>query len=180
MKKKGLEATRLALFTKSYAGYYFSQHVKESKDPNALTKKLAKALLLKEALLYDFLSPKYSKREVSKIIKEIVDDKDKIKIYLKIEKQLTLLIQAKSKKESYVLEEYEHALLAPAIERVAGDSVSNIKSNTRFERELTERRRIYNLWYYSVARKYRLPTLRIIPFLSRLIKIQDGKNYNTK
>jgi len=180
MGQRKFETTRFALFTKSYAGYYFTQRIKESKDPGALTKKLAKSLLFKEALLLYFLSPKYSKREVNKIIKGTTDDKNKIKIYLKIEKQLTLLIQAKSEKESYVLEEYEYALLAPAIERVAGDSVSNIKSDTRFERELTERRRIYNQWYYSVARKYRLPTLRIIPFLSRLIKIQGGKNYNTK
>lgn len=88
MKKQGFEATRLALFTKSYAGYYFTQCVKGSKDPEVLAKRLAKALLFKEALLLNFLSPKYSKKEVIKIIKEIGDDKDKIKIYLKIEKQL--------------------------------------------------------------------------------------------
>lgn len=171
MRKQGFEAMRLALFTKSYAGYYFTQCVKESKDPDALAKRLAKALLFKEALLLYFLSPKYSKREVSRIIKEIDDDKDKIKVYLKIEKQLILLIQDKKLKDNYVTEEYEHALLAPAIERVAGDSVSNIKSDTRFETKLIERRRIYNHWYYSVAYKYRLPTLRIIPFISRLIRM---------
>lgn len=180
MRKRGFEAVRLALFAKSYAGFYFTQKIKESKDPNGLVKKLSKTLLFNEHILGFFLSPKFSNKEINRIIKEIVDDKDKIKIYLKIEKQLTLLIQDKGEKESYVLEEYEYALLAPAIERVAGDSVSNVKSDIRFERELAERKRIYNLWYYSVARKYRLPTLRIIPFLSRLIKIRDGKNYNTK
>lgn len=179
MRKQGLEAVRLALFTKSYAGYYFTQCVKESKDPDALAIRLAKTLLFREALLLYFLSPN-SKKVVNRIIKDIGDDKDKIKVYLKIEKQLTLLIQDKELKDNHVTEEYEHALLAPAIERVAGDSVSNIKSDTRFESKLTERRRIYNQWYYSVARKYRLPTLRIIPFLSRLIKIKDRKNYNTK
>ena len=171
MRKKGFEATRLALFTKSYAGYYFSEYIKESKDPDALTKKLAKALLFKKAFLLYFLSPKYSKREVNNILKEITDDRDKIKIYLKIEKQLILLIQDKKLKDNYVTEEYEYALLAPAIERVAGDSVSNVKSDALFESKLIERRRIYNYWYYSVAYKYRLPTLRIIPFISRLLKI---------
>lgn len=171
MRKQGFEVTRLALFTKSYAGYYFTQCVKESKEPEALAKRLAKALLFKEALPLYFLSPKYSKREVNRIIKEVGDDKDKIKIYLKIEKQLILLIQDKKLKDNYVTEEYEHALLAPAIERVAGDSVSNIKSDTRFEMKLIERRRVYNHWYYAVAYKYRLPTLRIIPFVSRLLKM---------
>lgn len=171
MRKQGFEAIRLALFTKSYAGYYFIQCIKESKDPNVLVKRLARALLFKEELLLHFLSPKYYKREVNRIIKEIDDDKDKIKVYIKIEKQLTLLIQDKKLKDNYVTEEYEHALLAPAIERVAGDSVSNIKSATRFEMKLIERRQIYNHWYYAVAYRYRLPTLRIIPFISRLLKM---------
>lgn len=180
MRKRGFESVRFALFAKSYAGFYFTQHVKSSKDPDVLVKRLAKTLLFNEHILGFFLSPKYSSKEVNRVINEIIDDKDKIKIYLKIEEQLALLIQDKGEKESYVPEEYENALLAPAIERVAGDSVSNIISDARFERELTERKRIYNLWYYSVARKYQLPTLRIIPFLSRLIKIRDVKNYNTK
>ena len=171
MRKRGFEAIRLALFTKSYAGYYFTQYVEASKNPDGLTKKLAKALLFKEAFLLYFLSPKHSKREVNKILKEITDDKDKIKIYLKIEKELILLIQDRKLKESYVTEEYEHALLSPAIERVAGNSLNNINDDGRFEAICSERKRIYNQWYYAVAGKYRLPTLRIIPFISRLLKM---------
>jgi len=90
------------------------------------------------------------------------------------------LIQDKKLKESYVTEEYEYALLSPAIERVVGNSLTNIKDDDKFETKLIERKRVYTQWYYAVACKYRLPTLRIIPFLSRLIKIQDGKNYNRK
>lgn len=180
VKKRQFEATRMALFAKSYAGYYFAQKIEESRDPNLLVKKLSKILLFNEHILGFFLCPKFSNKEVNRVIKDIVDDKVKINIYLKIEKQLTLLMQDRGEKESYVLDEYEYALLSPAIERVAGDSVSNIKSDSRFEKELTDRKRIYNLWYYSIARKYRLPTLRIIPFLSRLIKMQNLKNYNTK
>ncbi len=171
MRKQGFEAIRLALFARSYAGYYFVQCIKESNDPDALTKKLAKALLFKEAVLLYFLSSKYSKREVSKIIKEIGDDKDKIRIYLKIEKQLTLLIQDRKLKESYVTEEYEYALLSPAIERVVGNSLTNIKDDGIFEIKFIERKRVYTQWYYAVAWKYRLPTLRIIPFVSRLLKM---------
>jgi hypothetical protein len=180
IRKRGFKSVRFALFARSYAGYYFTQQVKVSNDPNSLVRKLAKTLLFDEYILGFYLSPKFSKSDVDRIIKNIESDKEKIKIYLEIEKQLTILIQDKGEKESYVPDEYENALLAPAIERVAGDSVSNIQSDSLFEKKLVERKRIYTLWYYSIVRNYRLPTLRIIPFLARLIKIEDGKNYNTK
>lgn len=171
MRKRGFEAIRLALFTKSYAGYYFTQYVEASKDSDGLIRKLAKVLLFKESFLLYFLSPKHSKREVNKILKEITDDKDKIKIYLKIEKELILLIQDRELKESYVTEEYEYALLSPAIERVVGNSLTNVKDEGKFEIKFSERKRMYNQWYYTVAGRYRLPTLRIIPFISRLLKM---------
>lgn len=173
MRKQAFEATRLALFAKSYAGHYFIEYIKEADNSDIIIKRLAKTLLFKEAFLAYFLSPKYSKREVSKIIKEIADDKDKdkIKIYLQIEKQLILLIQDRKLKESYVTEEYEYALLSPAIERVVGNSLTNIKDDGKFEIKFTERKRVYTQWYYAVACKYRLPTLRIIPFVSRLIRM---------
>lgn len=180
VRKRGFKSVRFALFARSYAGYYFTQQVKVSNDPNSLVRKLAKTLLFDEYILGFYLSPKFSKSDVDRIIKNVESDKEKIKIYLEIEKQLTILIKDKGEKESYVPEEYEGALLAPAIERVAGDSVSNIQSDSLFEKKLIERKRIYTLWYYSVVRNYRLPTLRIVPFLARLIKIEDGKNYNTK
>lgn len=173
MRKQGLEAVRLALFTRSYAGHYFIEHINESRDPDTIIKRLAKTLLFKEVFLAYFLSPKYSKREASKIIKETADgkDNDKIKIYLQIEKQLILLIQDRKLKESYVTEEYEYALLSPAIERVVGNSLTNIKDDGKFEIKFIERKRVYTQWYYAVAGKYRLPTLRIIPFISRLIRM---------
>ncbi len=173
MRKQRFAAIRLALFAKSYAGHYFIEYIKEANEPDIIIKRLAKTLLFKEAFLVYFLSPKYSKREIRQIIKETVDDKDKdkIKIYLKIETQLTLLIQDRELKESYVTEEYEYALLSPAIERVVGNSLTNIKDDGKFEIKLIERKRIYTQWYYSVACKYRLPTLRIIPFISRLLKM---------
>ena len=180
IKKRGFKSIRFALFARSYAGYYFTQQAKASNDPNSLVQKLSKTLLFDEYILGFYLSPKFSKSDVDRIIKNVESDKEKIKIYLEIEKQLTILIQDKGEKESYVPEEYENALLSPAIERVAGDSVSNIQSDSLFEKKLVERKRIYTLWYYSIVRNYRLPTLRIIPFLARLIKIEDGKNYNTK
>ncbi len=171
MRKSSFTAIRLALFAKSYGGHYFAQHIKETKDPSVVVKKLAKVLLFKEPFLAYFFSPKYSQREIGKIIKEVEQDKDKIRVYLRIEKQLTLLIQDRKLKESYVTEEYEYALLSPAIERVVGNSLTNVRDDGRFEIKFIERKRIYTKWYYSVACKYRLPTLRIIPFVSRLIRM---------
>jgi hypothetical protein len=173
MRKRGFAAVRLALFAKSYAGHYFIEYIKEADDSDIIIKRLSKTLLFKEAFLAYFLSPKYSKREVSRIIKETADDKDKdkIKIYLQIEKQLILLIQDRKLKESYVTEEYEYALLSPAIERVVGNSLTNIKDDGNFEIKFVERKRLYTQSYYAVACKYRLPTLRIIPFISRLLKM---------
>lgn len=171
MRSPGYEAIRLALFTKSYAGYYFTNCYKKSKSPSDFAKKLSNILLFRKNIFEYFLNPKYSHKEVKRVINEIVKDKAKIKVYLNIEKQLTELIVDRKNKDNNVVEEYDYALLDPAIERVSGDSVSNIKNDTKFEVELIKRRRIYNQWYYSVARKYRLPTLRIIPFISRLLKI---------
>ena len=179
-RKRGFQSTRFALFARSYAGYYFMKQVKVSNDPNSLVRKLAKTLLFNEQFLGFYLYPEFSKSDVDRIIKNIEYEKEKINAYLEIEKQLTTLIQDKGLKESYVPEEYENVSLSPAIERVAGDSISNIQSDSLFEKKLVERKRIYTLWYYSIVRNYRLPTLRIIPFLVRLLKIDDTKNYNTK
>jgi len=118
------------------------------------------------------MSPKHSKLEVQKTIKEFKHYKDysKIKVYLKIEVELTKLLEDKCHQEPYVVEEYEHAVLAPAIERVAGNSLSRLTDNVYFETEFSKRKREYTYWYYSVARKYCLPTLRIILFIVRLLK----------
>lgn len=179
-RKRGYQSTRFALFTRSYAGYYFMKQVKVSNDPNSLVRKLAKTLLFNEQFLGFYLYPEFSQSDVDRIIENIEYEKEKINAYLEIERQLTTLIQDKGLKESYVPEEYDNALLSPAIERVVGDSISDIQSDSLFEKKLVERKRTYTLWYYSIVRNYRLPTLRIIPFLVRLLKIDDIKNYNTK
>lgn len=172
MKDQYFKAVRLSLFTKSYAGHYFAQIIKTSQNANELSNKVAQTLLFPDTILAFFLISPNSKKAVNKIIQGIdTKDKHKIKVYLKIEQQLIQLIQDKSAPEDYVTEEYEHALIAPAIERVAGNSLSRITNDFRFEREIVKRKQLYTYYYYSVAAKYCLPTLRIIPFLERIIKI---------
>ena len=173
MNQDQYEAIRLVLFTKSYAGYYFANMIKKSDNPDKIVEKLAKVLLFRKNLLVYFVSLKHSKREVQKIIKTFKHDKEysKIKVYLKIEAELTNLLKDKHHQESYVTEEYEHAVLSPAIERVVGNSLSRITDDVYFEAEFIKRKREYTYWYYAVARKYCLPTLRITPFLTRLLRM---------
>jgi hypothetical protein len=171
MRRKNFEAIRLALFAKSYAGHYFTQHIKASKNPDLLTKNLAKALLFNKNFLAYFLTPEYSTREVDRMIKEITEDKREIEMYLSIESELILLAKAKRNLSVYTDPDYEDesAILSIAIERVAGDSLDTIENDYTFEQQIIELQKIYRTCYYKIARRYRLPTLRIVPFISRLI-----------
>jgi len=172
MNQDQYEAIRLALFTQSYAGYYFTNMIRKSDNPDKIVEKLANVLLFRKNLLEYFMSPKHSKREVQKIIIEFEHDKDysKIKVYLKIEAELTSLLKDKYRQESYVIEEYENAVLSPAIERVVGNSLSRITDDAYFDAEFIKRKREYPYWYYTISGRSCLPTLRIIPFITRLIK----------
>jgi hypothetical protein len=147
MEKQEFESIRLALFVKSYAGNYFIQHINKSRKPDDLFKKLAQVLLFPEMIMMFFLCSKKSIKVVNKIIREIDNkDKEKIKVYLKIEQQLTQFIRDKKLEENYIVEEYEHALLSPAIERIVGNSLSRITNDARFERELIKRKQLYTYW----------------------------------
>jgi hypothetical protein len=73
------------------------------------------------------------------------------------------------------LVEYEYALLEPAIEHVVGEDLSDIEDDREFDEHLSRFKTLYKNWYYKIAAKYRLPTLRIIPFLLRLIFFRKKK-----
>lgn len=171
MRKKNFEAIRLALFAKSYAGYYFTQYIKKSKKPDLLTKNLAEALLFNKNFLTYFLTPEYSIREVGGIIKEITEDKKEIEMYLCIESELILLSEAKHNKSAYADPDYEDesAILSIAIERAVGNCLDTIENDYIFDQQMIELQKVYRTCYYKIARRYKLPTLRIIPFISRLI-----------
>lgn len=173
MNRARFEAARMALFVRSYAGQYFGEIIRTSNDPDKMLGRVSRILLFREKFLGFYFAPKFSKRDADRIIKEVIEENAKIRVYLKIEKQLTQLINDKNNHEEYVTDEYERALLSPAIERVVGDSISGIDNDSQFEQKLEKRKRIYNSWYYSVAFMYKLPTLRIIPFISRLLKIRQ-------
>ncbi len=75
----------------------------------------------------------------------------------------------RGEKNSLMPDEYERAFLTLAIERVAGDKLTDIEDDSEFELKLEILKRHYVRWYYRVAYKYKLPTPRILPFIWRLI-----------
>lgn len=93
----------------------------------------------------------------------------KIKAYLAIENEIIILKIERQDKESIIHEDYERAILSPAIERATGNSLKNIKDDFVFEKQLEELRTRYQRWYYEIAHLYKLPTLGILPFILRLI-----------
>lgn len=86
-----------------------------------------------------------------------------------IEKEIILLKIARQNKENIIHEDYEDVMLASAIERIAGNSLRNIKNDHLFEKRLEELQKLFRNWYYEVANNFKLPTSRIIAFILRLI-----------
>lgn len=169
--KPHFHSMRIALFTFSYAGYVLVSRIRKNKNKDSVILKISQILLMDEGIIRCFVLHKTCRSKFSRIIKSITVDKEKLKIYLAIEKELLTIIEERRDKESFVLEDYEWALLDPAIERVAGNDLSEIEYDRVFEKKLSKLQKTYHRWYYSVAYKYKLPTIRIIPFLLRLLSI---------
>lgn len=173
MGKQKFEEVRFALFTRTFAGYKLAKNAKQSENPDIYIKRLTRALLFREKHLRCFISHKTCYKKFDKIIHVNQDNNEKIRIFLQIEAEMINLAESKQDKESDIFEEYEKALLTPAIERVAGNALVDEDNDWKFERKLIDLRRIYNSWYYKVAYKYRLPTMRIVPFLLRLLILNE-------
>ncbi len=176
---------RLVLFTRSYACYSISQHLRakykisDRETAKELREKyfnkrtipeisrLARVLNLGYQPLWQSIVLNRSQTSIKQI-----SDKEKIKIYLCIEGELILLAAAKRNKSSYADTDYEEesAVLSTAIERAVGNYLGNINNDFIFEQQLADLQRVYRKWYYKIAYKYKMPTPRIIPFILRLIK----------
>ena len=153
---------RAYLFRKSYAYSVFTNRLRKAKrrDKAALNRRLQQILLLGQTLHTSHI-PR---------VRSLVRKDEKLTIYVHIEKELIRLVDERKNQGEFDLEEYESALLDPAIERVAGASLSDIEDDIKFDTELMSRKSLYQHWYYQTAAKYSLPTLRIIPFLLRLLQ----------
>lgn len=152
---------RAYLFSKSYACSIFESyiHIAKRKDKSRIRRHLKNILLFGQ-----MINVNHAPR-----IRSLVQKDERLTVYIRIEKELTRLTKERKERGEFDLEEYESALLDPAIERVAGASLSDIEDDKKFDTELTSRKLLYQRWYYQTAALYRLPTVRIIPFLLRLL-----------
>lgn len=148
---------RWYLFTKSYAYTVFQEYIHKAKgkEKPLLRKRIAKVLLIQ---------PNRAKQTSVTFRRN-----GKASVYVRIERELIRLITERKERGTFDLDEYEYALLEPAIERVVGEDLSDIEDDREFDRQLKIYKTLYQGWYYQIAAKYRLPTLRIIPFLLRLL-----------
>lgn len=170
---------RFILFASSYVGYTIRNYVKiKYKIIDDLTNyqqlshkrsipeisKLSRVLVLDYQKLWQFIIFNKMLSSNSKLVTE-----QRIKIYLEIESEMIFLSAARLNKENIVNEDYERAILAPAIERVAGNDLRNVNSDFLFSKRHMALRREYKRLYYKVAHKYKLPTPGIRAFILRLI-----------
>lgn len=164
---------RLNLFIRSYCGKSIKGRLqntyKENRDFTSEVFKLARVLRLSQHLLKPVLLRDHNPRNflLSKMVSK--EDREKISIYLEIENEMFNLRLEKLNKDSLISEDYEQALLSVGVERVAGNHLTSIEDDNEFEVKLIEIKKQYINWYYKVAYKYKLPTLRILPFIWRLI-----------
>lgn len=162
---------RLSLFLRSYGAYTILTLFK-NKPNYRIVSRLSDILNLDIRLLNKFFtSGKYPRGlpNLNSLTKYLVP-KEKMLVYLEIEHEIINLTLEKLDKENTSLEDYDKAIMEPAIERVAGNHLKNIKDDKVFDAQLEELQRKYQNWYYATAYKYKLPTSRIIPFILRLIQ----------
>jgi len=153
------------LFANSYSGKIIAAFIEEKckkKRLNQVIKRLSLVLdfnpkQVKELIIFD-LNPNSPYKRLP----------NKLKIYLEVEKELSNLVEEKLDEYSTALEDYQRQLLAPAIERAAGNLMKDV-DDKNFDKILELQIRKYTYIYYKTAYEYKLPTLRIVPFIIRLI-----------
>ena len=189
MKRAGKTYTtfnrvRLSLFIRSYACYTITYYlwrkykIKTTAKPKELHEKYSRHALPEISRLAKVLNVNYAnlwdaiildkKRRISK---KVADD-EQIRAYFSIEEELISLVKAKQRKSDYTDPDYEDewGVLTTAIERAIGDALCDVDDDYLFEQQSAELKRKYVHSYYKVACRYKLPTMRIVPFVMRLIK----------
>lgn len=165
MGSKQYEKVRLYLFANSYSGRRIITYLKTKCKKRKLSQRVKRL-----ATVLDFGPKEFEKLVVDDFAPSCPYKRlpNKLKIYLEIEKELAALVEEKLDEYSTALEDYQRQMLAPAIERAAGNLMKDI-DDREFDRILVLQIRKYIYVYYRTAYKYKLPTLRIVPFILRLI-----------
>lgn len=165
MRQKRYQEVRFYLFTHSYSGKTIASFIKDKykrKRLNQVIKRLSLVLDFKSKQMEEFITLNLSPILPYKRLP------NKLKIYLEIEKEISNLTEEKLDEYSTALEDYQRQLLFPAIERAVGNLMKDIDDG-EFDRILELQIRKYTYIYYRTAYWYKLPTLRIVPFILRLI-----------
>lgn len=174
---------RLALFIRSYACHVITHYlgtkykIEVKLKPKELRKKYSKYALPEVSRLAKTLNLNYGSLWEAIILNKnqslgkIGDDEKQIRLYLSIEEELISLTKAKQQQSDYTDPDYEEefGLLTMAIERAIGNALDDIDDDLAFEQQFGELKRKYLYLYYKTAHKYKLPTIRIVPFVMRLI-----------
>jgi len=160
------QEVRFFLFANSYSAYKIAVYLKKKHKGKKLEKsaiKLAIVLRFGQKQITDFvlfdIKPKCPYRKMPR----------SLGAYLEIEKELLKLSEEKLDEYSTALEDYQGQLLSPAIERAVGNFLIDVKNDVRFQKLFEENLGSAHYDYYKVAYKYRLPTMRLVPFVIRLI-----------
>lgn len=171
---RSIPRIRFLLFTQSYVGYRLVNWLNQHKDDRHYIERLGEILRFEKKDLSCFiLHTSCCRKFKAEIQKRVKNDKEVI-IYLQIENELITLTKEKEEIEDPETEDYnERALLSTAVERVVGNSLSYIKTDSWFDKRLLMASQKYNHWYYKIVDKYKLPTMRIIPFLLRILSINN-------
>ena len=160
------EKVRFYLFVNSYSGKTIYKYLREK----CKSKKLEKSINRLSQVL------SFNHKQIDKFIMQRIESKCPykripliLKIYLEIENELMKLSEEKIDEYSTAKEDYHNQLLSPAFERAAGNSLTNISNDLKFQVLLEKNFRSFCYTYYKVVDKYKLPTMRTIPFLLRII-----------
>ena len=175
---------RLALFLRSYPFYRICKNIRakykfdNKLKPGELRKKYFNKKAIPEisrlsrtlSLPYNPLRETIILGKSFPLIKNL-PDKERIKVYLSVEHELIQLSIVKQSRSDYSNSDYdfEFAFLSVAIERAVGNRLVNIKNDSVFDHQFEVLQNLYRRWYYKMAWKYKLPTMRIVPFVWRLI-----------
>lgn len=177
--------TRLALFTRSYACYSISEYLRTRyKIDNRLTPRALRQRYFNKRTIPEISRLSYSLHFDYEVLwRSILLNKkptlskqvrsgDGIRFYLATEDELIALAESKRHRSRDFFDpdyENEFAVLSIAIERVAGNLLNNVEDDFVFDQQCEKMKKICLKWYYKIAYRYKLPTLRIVPFVLRLI-----------
>lgn len=155
------ERKRMALFARLYSAFFFENYfinIENRKEKERCRKRLTQILGFKPSIHKNFSIQHRAFKE----------DLTSIRVYLAIEKEMGYLFEHRADGYSFIIEDYGYALLEPAIERVVGNTFSKL-NDSEFAIQHEQLKTKYRGIYYSVAYKYKLPTIGVLAFMLRLI-----------